>query len=935
MIKHCLGLSIAAAIGLSSFSTVAANNTPGQPIVQWMETNFAIVDVNHAATAYTELVTVKDAAEIPVAWDRWSGNPGDKWRVLLNGEVAFEKAVKVVASQKDSAKVRVTKGGQYDMVIELCAGEGVEEACSQSEVTKIVVADTDGSHLDPLNMNVDPNNGSYKAADGTVVGAYFVEWGVYGRKFPVDKIPAQNLTHLIYGFVPVCGPNPSLGEIEQGNSLAALNRACKGTDDFEVVIHDPWAAIQMPHKQSGHENSTSYKGTYGQLMALKQRYPDLKIVPSIGGWTLSDPFYSFTDKAKRDVFVASVKKFLTTWKFYDGVDVDWEFPGGDGANPNLGDEEKDGAAYVALMRELRAMLDNLEAETGREYELTSAIGAGYDKIRDVDYADAVQYMDYIFAMTYDFYGAWSNDVGHQTALYCGSHMSAGECDGTGLDDAGKPRKGPAYTSHNGIDLLLKQGVPANKLVLGAAMYGRGWTGVTEASMTDPSNPMTGVGNGPVEGSWEAGIYDYKDVVTKFVNNPTVIKGYDERAEAAYAYDPSNGELVSYDSPRSIMAKGQYVKDLGLAGLFAWEIDADNGDILNAMQESLVGNSVPVNKKPLANAGNDTTITESQAVVLDGSQSRDLDGDIVSYQWKQVFGDTLTVMKADQAIASVDVVLGAVNQTYVFELTVTDNEGKIAKDRVTITADTGVVESNTAPTALVEGPTQANANEVVTLNASGSTDPEQDVLTFSWTTPVGLGVTVDGAKISFVAGSFDVDTSFTFEVAVSDGEFTVNQSKTVTVLKTVNVDPTCDVTPWDAAGTFNTGDIVQHNGKSWKAGWWTQGQEPGKTGEWGVWQEVASECGETGGEITPPTDGGNEGNTGGEITPPTDNGNEGNTDGVVTPPAETCGVVWSSSDVYNSGDTVVHDDQTWKAKWWTQGQAPGTTGKDGVWQAVNC
>ncbi|TMP84968.1 chitinase, partial [Pseudoalteromonas ruthenica] len=92
-----------------------------------------------------------------------------------------------------------------------------------------------------------------------------------------------------------------------------------------------------------------------------------------GGWTLSDPFHGFTEKANRDTFVASMKKFLKTWKFYDGVDIDWEFPGGGGPNGNLGDPIKDGPAYVALMQELRAMLDGLEAETGRKYELTSAI----------------------------------------------------------------------------------------------------------------------------------------------------------------------------------------------------------------------------------------------------------------------------------------------------------------------------------------------------------------------------------------------------------------------------------------------------------------------------------------------------------------------------------------------------------------------------------
>jgi chitinase len=36
------------------------------------------------------------------------------------------------------------------------------------------------------------------------------------------------------------------------------------------------------------------------------------------------------DPAIRARFVSSVKDFLQTWKFFDGVDIDWEFPGGGG-----------------------------------------------------------------------------------------------------------------------------------------------------------------------------------------------------------------------------------------------------------------------------------------------------------------------------------------------------------------------------------------------------------------------------------------------------------------------------------------------------------------------------------------------------------------------------------------------------------------------------
>ena len=166
------------------------------------------------------------------------------------------------------------------------------------------------------------------------------------------------------------------------------------------------------------------------------------------------------------------------------------------------------------------MLDELEADTGREYQLTSAIGVGYDKIEDVNYGQAIQHMDYIFAMSYDFFGGWNNVTGHQTGIYCGEHLSAGECDGTGLDDAGEPRKGPAYTTDHGIQQLLAQGVPASQLVVGTAMYGRGWEGVTEAN-SQGGNPMTAEGTGKLTGTsangvWEAGIQDYKGLKTSII-----------------------------------------------------------------------------------------------------------------------------------------------------------------------------------------------------------------------------------------------------------------------------------------------------------------------------------------------------------------------------------------------------------------------------------
>lgn len=832
----------AASIALAiSGTAIAAPAAPSVDVYGSNNLQFSKIELAMETTSgYNDMVKYSDEADIAIKFNQWSGTTGDTYKIYFDG---VEVATGPISGSQTTANFKYGKGGLYQMTIEACD----ETGCSESAPVEVVVADTDGAHLKPLTMNVDPNNKTYNTDPNTVVGTYFVEWGIYGREYTVDNIPADNLTHILYGFIPICGPNESVKSVG-GNSYNALVTACKGVPDYEVVIHDPWAAFQKSFPQAGHEFSSPIKGNYAMLMALKQRNPDLKIIPSIGGWTLSDPFFDFTTKANRDTFVASVKRFLTTWKFYDGVDIDWEYPGGGGAAADLGDPVNDGPAYIALMQELRAMLDELEESTGRTYELTSAIGVGHDKLEDVDYADAVQYMDYIFAMTYDFYGGWNNVVGHQTALYCGSFMRPGQCDGTGVDENGEAYKGPAYTSDNAIQLLLAQGVPANKLVLGAAMYGRGWEGVTPDTLSDPSDPMTGVGNGKLKGStaqgvWEDGVIDYKGVKNFMLGaDKTGINGfeygYDEQAEAPWVWNPTTGQLISFDDDRSVKAKGAYVRDLGLAGLFSWEIDADNGDILNAMHEGLAGGSTtPVNRAPKANAGADVAVVGPATVTLDATGSTDSDGTIVSYQWTQVSGSPVLLNAADTATASFEAVEVTQTETLSFEVTVTDNEGAAASDTVVVTVNAkGLPPVNKEPIASVTAPANVNAGDVVVVDASASADPDSDPLTYSWDLPAGLDATVSGATVMFTAVEYTADKSLVFTVTVSDGQATASASTTVVVAKKSTGGELCSDL-WDASAVYTGGNQVTWAGKVWEAKWWTKGDDPSKSGQWGVWKEV--------------------------------------------------------------------------------------------------
>jgi chitinase len=132
---------------------------------------------------------------------------------------------------------------------------------------------------------------------------------------------------------------------------------------------------------------------------------------------------------------------------------------------------------------------------------------------------------------------------------------------------------------------------------------------------------------------------------------------------------------------------------------------------------------------------------------------------------------------------------------------------------------------------------ANANDVVILDASGSTDKENDPLTFIWETPAGLAVVTNGAQVSFTAPSVNVDTDYVLTVAVSDGSLTSSQSQTVTV-KADTGGATC-AAPWDPTAVYTGGQEVTYQGHVYSAKWWTQGDEPSKSGEWGVWKDLGS------------------------------------------------------------------------------------------------
>jgi chitinase len=553
---------------------------PASPTIGWMADAFP-----------------NNEASINVSWNMWWGTNASTWSVELDSEEVYTNTLTVNDTQAQSGNVNITVEGEgsHSIVVYLCNGEGNEKICSSDTRTITLTGSTDTNSTETVtesgtpggsNESTEPEaeveyvagmygdqNKVYAQTSGKVVVSYFVEWGVYGRDYHVNDIPAGNLTHLLYGFLAICGDNPQA----TSGAKVAIQKECASKQDNEITIIDSFATLEKTYPGDtwlDNVRGDQYNGNFGQLRKLKEQNPDLKILPSVGGWTLSTPFFAMAkDANKRTVFVNSVVKFLKQYEFFDGVDIDWEYPGVDGADIGYA-SSADRDAYTALMRDLRAGFDTLSIETGRDYEVTSAVGAGPATIDAVNYTEAHQYMDYIFMMTYDYAGAWEGTTGHHTALYPNQEINEG------------------FNASDAVERMLSQGVPSQKLVIGAAMYARAWSGVTNSNdHAEDLFPLYGEGSGPAKGTWEAGVYDYKDIYTNFIGSDNQgINGftvhYDETAEAAYLWNESTGEFITYDSPRSIKAKADFIERYNLGGFLSWEIDADNGLLLNAMNSGL-------------------------------------------------------------------------------------------------------------------------------------------------------------------------------------------------------------------------------------------------------------------------------------------------------------------------------------------------------------
>jgi hypothetical protein len=134
----------------------------------------------------------------------------------------------------------------------------------------------------------------------------------------------------------------------------------------------------------------------------------------------------------------------------------------------------------------------------------------------------------------------------------------------------------------------------------------------------------------------------------------------------------------------------------------------------------------LNRSPVANAGTDQTGYIGTSIVLDGSNSIDIDHDILSYSWSLIEspqGSTATLTGADLISPSLTPDLAG---NYQVSLTVSDAEFTSDADIVNISTN------NRAPVADAGGDFSILVGDSIILNGSNSYDPDGDQLTYQWT-----------------------------------------------------------------------------------------------------------------------------------------------------------------------------------------------------------
>ena len=331
-----------------------------------------------------------------------------------------------------------------------------------------------------------------------------------------------------------------VGYLFEGDSLVNPNLLHLG---MVTDLLYAFANIKGDTIVEGFRNDTK---NFRLLNEAKRKYPNLKILISVGGWEWSGGFSDMCLTSKtRAKFIRSAVSFIQKHDL-DGIDIDWEYPGLPGAgNPYRPEDKRN---FTSLLAGLRMSLDNLGIKTGKHYLITIAAGAFGDYLKHTDMAEDAKYLDFINLMTYDMSVPGGDSLaGNNAPLFT------------------NPRDPHPNSDDKAVEDFEAAGVPPSKLVLGVPFYGHAWHVDSTAfnGLYEPGRPTVS----PINAT-------YGNLVGKYINKNGYERYWDSTSCVPYLFNRADSVFISYDDPQSLRNKCEYIKARGLGGVMFWSFSAD-------------------------------------------------------------------------------------------------------------------------------------------------------------------------------------------------------------------------------------------------------------------------------------------------------------------------------------------------------------------------
>ncbi|ADD43953.1 chitinase C-terminal domain-containing protein [Stackebrandtia nassauensis] len=700
---------------------------------------------------------------------------------------------------------------------------------------------------------------------------YFASWRTGKDGTPaylVNDIPWNKITHINYAFAHVKDDKISVGSPTASNP--AIGMEWPGVPGAEM---DP---------------DLSYKGHFNLLNKYKKQHPNVKTLISVGGWAetggyfgddgkrvANGGFYTLAEsQTKINTFADSVVDFLRKYGF-DGVDIDYEYAtsANHAGNPldfQFSDSRRATlmSGYVKLMKTIREKLNAASAADGKYYMSTAAVSASGWILRGSESYQVTEYLDYANIMSYDLHGAWNHFVGPNAALYddgTDSEMKHWNVYGT---------YGMGYLNTDWAYHYFRGSMPAGRINIGTPFYTRGWRNVNggtnglwgTSALADQTKCPAGTGGDVgstvpcgdgalgIDNLWhdkntmggeepaganpmwhaknlEEGIQGsyIEDYGLDPENDPTdrltgtYSRHYADTMEAPWLWNADKKVFLSTEDEESMAAKTKFVIDQGLGGIMFWEMSGDYDWDADAGEYRMGTTLIDQIDAAFANAG-PYDATKSNITMPDTQLNVD-----VTYSGYAV-GDANYPINPTMTIknnSSATIPGGAVLE---FDYATSAPCDMTQQSGWTLsTVKCGHTGGNTGG---LKGDFQRVALTVPSWQtiAPGASVTVKIVYRLPISTPSNYVLKFGGKSYAL---------SVDHPRLGDPGGDPTSSSSSPTSTPTTDPPDQCTEAAWESTKVYNGGNKVSHKGHNWQAKWWTQGEEPGTTGEWGVWRDLGA------------------------------------------------------------------------------------------------